>query len=96
MQRCQLYLLPSRRHKKRDAAAKKEMEDLREALEHVSDSAKGLAKQRDDARAALARAKGTLRRMAPVRFWLSLTLLVVGWAGAWRNAGFKVFQNAGK
>lgn len=54
-------------HQKRDAAAKKEVEDLREAMGHVSESAKGLAKQRDDARAALARAKGTLRRMAPVR-----------------------------
>lgn len=58
---------PVSRHKNRDAAARKEMKDLREAMEHVSDSAKGLAKQRDDARAALARAKGTLRRMAPVR-----------------------------
>lgn len=63
-------LPPSCRNKKRDAAAKKEVEDLREAMKHVSESAKGLAKQRDDARAALARAKGTLRRMAPVRLWL--------------------------
>lgn len=55
------------KQKKRDALAKKEVGDLREAMEHVSDSAKGLARQRDDARAALARAKRTLRRMVPVR-----------------------------
>ncbi|CAM9480146.1 unnamed protein product, partial [Hapterophycus canaliculatus] len=50
---------------KRDAQVKEEMKRLREAMEHVSGSAKGLARQRDDARAALARAKRTLRRMVP-------------------------------
>lgn len=53
--------------KKRDEAVKEEMKHLREAMEHVSGSAKGLARQRDEARAALARAKRTLRRMVPVR-----------------------------
>lgn len=53
--------------KKRDAEVREEMKNLREAMKDVSDSAKGLARQRDDARVALARAKGTLRRMAPVR-----------------------------
>ncbi|CAN0057122.1 unnamed protein product, partial [Ectocarpus sp. 8 AP-2014] len=50
---------------KREEAVKEEMKHLREAMEHVSGSAKGLARQRDEARAALARAKGTLRRMVP-------------------------------
>lgn len=46
----------------------KEIEQLREAMGELSNSAQGLAKQRDDARAALSRAKGMLRRIAPVRF----------------------------
>ncbi|CAM9758892.1 unnamed protein product [Ectocarpus sp. 4 AP-2014] len=50
---------------KREEVVKEEMKHLREAMEHVSGSAKGLARQRDEARAALARAKGTLRRMVP-------------------------------
>lgn len=54
------------------------MKNLREAMEHVSDSAKGLAKQRDDARVALARAKGTLRRMAPVRLLVCALSLILG------------------
>ncbi|CAN0552153.1 unnamed protein product, partial [Ectocarpus sp. 12 AP-2014] len=38
---------------KREEAVKEEMKYLREAMEHVSGSAKGLARQRDEARAAL-------------------------------------------
>lgn len=59
------------------------MKSLREAMEHVSDSAKGLAKQRDDARVALARVKGTLRRMAPVRRCLVVVCAVPYLAADW-------------
>lgn len=51
----------------REAEVKEEVQRLREAMEHLSGSAQGLARQRDDARAALAKAKGILRRMGPVR-----------------------------
>ena len=46
---------------------KEEVDSLREAMGQLSRSARGLVRQRDDARAQLARAKGTLRRMVPVR-----------------------------
>lgn len=51
----------------REEEVKEEIKRLREAMEHLSGSAQGLARQRDDARRALAKAKGTLRRMGPVR-----------------------------
>ncbi|CAN0404613.1 unnamed protein product [Ascophyllum nodosum] len=52
--------------KKRETAAmKEEVDSLREAMGQLSRSARGLVRQRDDARAQLARAKGTLRRMVP-------------------------------
>lgn len=50
-----------------EGAVKEEVKGLREAMEELSSSAQGLARQRDDARASLARAKTILRRMAPVR-----------------------------
>lgn len=50
----------------REAEVKEEVQRLREAMEHLSGSAQGLARQRDDARAALAKAKAILRRMGPV------------------------------
>ncbi|CAM9687360.1 unnamed protein product, partial [Laminaria digitata] len=49
----------------KEEAVKEEVKRLREAMENLSGSAKGLARQRDDARAALTRAKRTLRRMGP-------------------------------
>lgn len=49
---------------------KNEIGCLREAMEELSNSAQGLARQRDDARAALSRAKATLRRMGPVRIFV--------------------------
>lgn len=67
------------KRQERDADVKEEIKHLREAMEQLSGSAQDLARQRDDARAALAKAKGTLRRMAPVShllLWPSLSCLL--------------------
>lgn len=60
------YELPECDVQEREAAVRDEVKRLREAMEELSGSAQGLARQRDDARASLARAKAVLRRMAPV------------------------------